>query len=633
MAPQPMTRKREDSDIGADISIISALGQAEDEAMLPAVRRMIRGFLRGFLVIAALGCSTSCVNPGASSGARTGGEQNATTRALHALFDAEWEHDLAEWPVWASSIGDHRYDTKWDDVSLAAQARRDAHDREVLQKITSIHREELSKSDALSYDVFRYKAETAVLGQPFRLYLFALNQRQGIQTADELADELPFDSAKSFADWNARLAAFPTYMDQTIELLTEAIRVRMVHPKIVMQRVVAQIDAQIVSDPTKSPFYAPYKKQAAALPAAERERLANDAKRLVMSSVVPAFVKMRAFFVDKYLPACRETVGAWDLPNGEALYAYTAREHTTTTLTPDQIHAIGLREVARIRGEMEAVKTRTGFTGSMKEFFTFLRSDPRFFYKSGPELLIGYRDLAKRVDPELVKVFSVLPRTPYGVLPIPDAVAPDTTTAYYREPSADGSRAGTFFVNLYKPEARPRWEMTSLTLHESVPGHHLQIALAMEDEGIPKFRRHGDYSAFVEGWGLYAETLGDEMGLYEDPYAKFGELTYQMWRAVRLVVDTGIHQLHWDRQRAIDFFMENAAKSELDVVNEVDRYIVWPGQALAYMIGELRILDLRRKKTAELGARFDLKAFHEAVLRSGPLPLDILEREVMEAKR
>ena len=574
------------------------------------------------LALASPGCgapATAAPNPATRNGL-----------ALHALFDEEWEHDLQESPIWASSIGERRFDTRWDDVSLAAQSRRQAHDRDVLGKLTRIARADLSKSDALSYDLFKYKYEIAVESQPFRLHLFPLNQRGGIQTADEIADELPFTTRKAFEDWNARLAAFPAYMDGTLELLAEGIRTRMVHPRIAMQRVVAQIDAQIVIDPAKSGYFAPYKKVSPTIRAADRDRLTADAKRLVLANVVPAFVKLRAFFVDKYLPASRETVGAWDLPNGAALYAHTAHAHTTTRLTPDQIHAIGLREVARIRAEMEAVKTRAGFAGPLKDFFVFLRTDPRFFYKDGQELLRAYRELAKRVDPELVRVFRRLPRMPYGVLPIPEAVAPDTTTAYYREGSADGSRAGAFFVNLYKPEARPRWEMTSLTLHESVPGHHLQIALAMEEEGIPKFRRHGDYSAFVEGWGLYAETLGEEMGFYEDPYAKFGQLTYEMWRAVRLVVDTGIHHLKWDRQRAIDFFMENAAKSELDVVNEVDRYIVWPGQALAYKIGELEIKKLRKAKTAELGAKFDLKAFHDVVLRAGPLPLDILEREVMQ---
>ena len=580
----------------------------------------------GALALAGAACGGSPARAPSTSAAA----QNPTARDLHALFDAEWQHDLEEAPIWASSIGERRFDARWDDVGLAAHARRQAHDREVLARLSRLARADLSKADRLSYDVFKNKYEIAIESQPFALHLFPLNQRGGIQTSDEIADELPFTTVRAFEDWNKRLATFPAYMDGTLELLAEGIRTRMVHPRIAMQRVVAQIDAQIVSDPTKSPFFAPYKKVSAAVPAADKDRLTAEAKRLVSTSVVPAFVKMRAFFVDKYLPASRESVGAWDLPNGAALYAHTAHAHTTTRLTPDEIHAIGLREVARIRAEMEAVKSRAGFAGPLKDFFVFLRTDPRFFYKDGQELLRAYRELSKRVDPELVKVFRRLPRTPYGVLPIPDAVAPDTTTAYYREGSADGSRAGAFFVNLYKPEARPRWEMTSLTLHESVPGHHLQIALAMEEEGIPQFRRHGDYSAFVEGWGLYAETLGEEMGLYEDPYAKFGQLTYEMWRAVRLVVDTGIHHLKWDRQRAIDFFMENAAKSELDVVNEVDRYIVWPGQALAYKIGELEIKKLRKAKTAELGARFDLKTFHEVVLRSGPLPLEILAREVMQ---
>ncbi|MBS2013877.1 MAG: DUF885 domain-containing protein [Deltaproteobacteria bacterium] len=557
---------------------------------------------------------------------------NGTTKALHALFEEEWEHDLAESPTFASSIGERRFDDRWDDTSLAAIARREAHEREVLERVKRLDRAALSKDDALSYDLFRYRAEMAVEGQPFRGWLFPINQRGGVQTQDEIADELPFGTVKSYRDWNARLAGMPAYIDQTIEVLTEAIRTRAVHPRLVMRRVVGQLDAQIVDDPTKSPFFLPYKKADAQVPAAERERLAAEAKQRIADGVVPAYKKLRAFWVEKYLPACRDTVGAWDLPDGAARYAYAVRWYTTTKLTPDQVHATGLREVARIRGEMEAVKAKTGFTGSLKEFFAFLRSDKRFFFENGAQLLTAYRELTKKVDPELVKVFGKLPRTPYGVLPIPDATAPDTTTAYYRPPAADGTRAGAYFVNLYKPEMRPRWEMVSLTLHESVPGHHLQIALAMENEGIPKFRRHGEYTAYVEGWALYAESLGEEMGLYDDPYAKFGQLTYEMWRAVRLVVDTGIHHLKWDRQKAIDFFMENAAKAELDVVNEIDRYIVWPGQALAYKTGELRIKEMRKKKTAELGARFDLKKFHESVLRAGPLPLDLLEREVMEAK-
>ncbi len=332
------------ADIGADTSTGSGTGQPEGNSCgfwpwkghAPPVRGLI---FSGF-VLAAAATLAGCVKPERVGAGPAAAVSSPAARALHALFDEEWEHDLAESPIWASSIGDRRFDTRWDDVSLEAQARREAHDREVLAKVSRISRAELSSGDALSYDVFRYKYETAVLGQPFRLYLFPLNQRGGIQTADELADELPFATVKSYADWNARLGAFPTYVDQTIALLTEGIRARMVHPKIAMQRVVAQLDAQIVTDSTNSPFYVPYKKLAAQIGAADRDRLTREAKGLVMSSVVPAFVKLRAFFVGTYLPACRETVGAWDLPNGAALYAYTTRAHTTTQLTPDQIHAI-----------------------------------------------------------------------------------------------------------------------------------------------------------------------------------------------------------------------------------------------------------------------------------------------------
>lgn len=582
------------------------------------MKRLASAVLFGALGLASI---PGCVAPKSP-------DAHAAGKRLHALFAAEWDYQLEDRPEWASENGDDRHADRWDDVSLAAVARRTAHAKDVLRDLARIPRTDLNEEDALSYDLFKHDYEDSVEGAAFDLHLLPINQRGGIQTVDDLGDSLSFKNAKAYADWNARLRAFPRYMDQTIELLAEGVKRGITHPRLVMQRVPAQIEKQIVTDPTKSPFFAPYLRSDSPVAAADRARLADEAKAAITNAVVPAFVKLKKFWNDVYLPACTAEVGAWQLPNGGPLYAYLVRSHTTTRLSPDEVHAIGLREVARIRGEMEAAKASAGFKGTLKEFFEHLRTDPRFFYKDGRELLTAYRDLAKRIDPLLVRVFKRLPRTPYGVSPIPDHVAPDTTTAYYKQPAADGSRAGTYFVNLYKPEARPKWEMVALTLHESVPGHHLQIALALEQENLPQFRRQGSYTAFVEGWALYAESLGDEMGVYDDPYARMGQLTYEMWRAVRLVVDTGIHHLKWDRQRAIDFFMENAAKAELDVVNEVDRYIAWPGQACAYKIGELEIRKLRRSRERALGAKFDLKAFHDEVLRSGPLPLDILARRI-----
>ncbi len=551
-------------------------------------------------------------------------------RKLHRIFEEEWEHTMETSPTWASQLGDRRWNDRWPDLSLAAIEREHARDAQVLERLGAIQRDALTPPDRLNYDMFRLNYERAIEGFRFGRHLIPLDQRVGIQTEDELGDALRFETVKDYEDWIARLRGFGAYMDQTIALMREGMRRGMVQPKVTMQRLPGQIEKQLVAKPAQSPFFKPLQHFAAGVSATDRERLTNAATAAIGESVLPAFQRFQKFFAAEYLPACLDGVGAWRLPGGEALYAFVARSFTTTELTPKEIHEIGLGEVARIRGEMEKVKTQAGFTGTLPEFFHTLRTDRRFYCADEKQLLLEYQATAKRIDPTLVKLFRTLPRAPYGVEAIPAKTAPDTSAAYYRPLAADGSRAGTYFVNTYKPESRPRWEMMALSLHECVPGHHLQFALAQEQGKLPRFRQHAEYTGYVEGWALYCESLGDELGLYDDPYSKFGQLTYEMWRAVRLVVDTGIHAFHWDREKAIVFFRENAPKSEQDIVNEVDRYISWPGQALAYKIGELKIRELRARATRQLGAAFDVKEFHDIILLGGAMPLSLLEQRVDE---
>lgn len=553
----------------------------------------------------------------------------APVTQLHALFDAEWERSLREDPVSASYLGDARYAGLWPDRSLSAIAASHAADQAALQALHRIDRATLSVTDQISYDLFARQIKEAIEAYAFRRFLAPLDQRGGIQTQDELAEVLPFATQADYVAWLQRLEALPVLIEQTMELMRTGIREGRLMPKVVMQRVPAQIEKQIVADAADSPFYKPLRQMPAGIDPRQSAQLRRQAERLIGKGVVPAYRRFLEFFTREYLPACPDDPGIWAQPDGDALYAFLVRRYTTTALTPAQVHDIGLAEVARIEGDMHKVLDEVGFDGTLAEFNASLRKDPRFYYTTGAELLEGYQALAKRIDGELPRLFRTMPRLPYGVRAVPDNIAPDTTTAYYLPGAADGSRAGFYYANLYRPETRPKYEMEALTLHEAVPGHHFQIARAQELTGLPQFRKNGwGMTAFVEGWGLYAESLGPELGLYRDPYSRYGALTYEMWRAVRLVVDTGIHAKHWTRQQAIDYFMAHTAKSELDVVNEIDRYIAWPGQALAYKIGELKIRELRTRAEQALGTAFDVRAFHDAVLEQGAVPLDVLERQI-----
>ncbi len=558
------------------------------------------------------------------------GEPAAAGKALAAIFDTEWEWTLREDPLFASHLGDPRYNDRWPEASLKTFERRHEHLLGVLKQLDAIDSKQLAADDKLNYRLFRHQYEIDVEEFPYHWHLIPVNHRDGIQDAGSVADSLTFSTKKDYTDWLSRIDRFPQYMDETIELMRAGIKEKMLLPRVVMERVPAQIRKQIVDDPEQSLFFKPFRNlpDVPDISQADRDSMAAAARQAIRDKIVPPYRKFAEFFEKEYLPACPGKIGAAQLPRGKELYALQARQFTTTRLTPQEIHEIGLAEVRRIRAEMESIVKQVGFQGTFPQFLEFLRTDPQFYFKDANELLAAYLILCKKIDPQLPKLFRKLPRIPYGVEAIPEHMAPDTTTAYYRPPSADGARAGTYFVNLYRPEVRPKYEMEALSLHEAVPGHHLQIALATELEWLPTFRRFTSFTAYVEGWALYAERLGGDLGLYRDPYSRFGQLTYEMWRAVRLVVDTGMHTMGWTRQQAIDFFAANTAKTEHDIANEVDRYISWPGQALAYKIGELKIRELRRRAEQQLADRLDIREFHDVILRQGAVPLDVLEEIV-----
>ncbi|HWR52773.1 MAG TPA: DUF885 domain-containing protein [Bryobacteraceae bacterium] len=558
---------------------------------------------------------------------------------LQQMFQSEWDYEMQQNPTWASLLGDRRWNDRWDDLSLQGLDAQHKHHLAVLERLRSFQPAELSPTDQINYAVFYNLYSTWVEEDKYRWYLVPEHHMSGlpedfrmppgVQSAAQLATNLRFETAKDYQDWNTRLATFPAYVDQVIALMREGMRNGMMNPKVVMKRIPPQVEKLMVPRVDDSLFFKPFLKMSPSVPPSQQQELAQTARTNIERSVVPSLRRFNDFLVKEYIPAAPDKVGIWQMPSGSDMYAFFVRKHTTTDLTPEQVHQLGLSEVKRIRAEMDAVLKQVGFKGTLKEFFVFLRTDPRFYYKQPNDLLIGYRNLAKQIDPKLLKIVKTLPRAPYGVEPTPAETAPDATTGFYFPGAPDGSRPGTYLVNLYRPETRPKWEMLPLTLHEAVPGHHLQLALAMEMKDVPNFRRFAGYAAYSEGWALYSETrLGYDMNLYNDLYDRFGQLTYEMWRAVRLVVDTGMHSMHWTRQQAIEYFLENSPRQELDITNEVDRYIAMPGQALAYKIGELKIGELRKEAEKKLGPAFDLRSFHDAVLAMGPVPLNVLQRQI-----
>ena len=548
---------------------------------------------------------------------------------LHQLFAQQWDYTMREYPEFATSVGYPGQNARWTDYSLEAIARRKRELNDPLNALRTIDRAKLGPTDQLNYDLFRRNLTTALEESRFPGELMALTQLDGVQQdVPSTIAKMPAGSVTDYEDILARLRAVPVLVNQTMVLLQRGVASGITPPRITLRDVPSQAQDLVVDDPLTSPLLTAFTHFPAGVPAADRERLRAAAVAAYRDSVAPAFRKLSVFLRDTYLTGARTTTGMRDLPNGLAWYQVRARASTTTDLTPEQIHAMGLAEVKRIRGAMDSVIAASGFKGTFAEFVQFLRTDSRFYWTTPDDLIHASRELMKRIDPELTKLFGTLPRLPYGVSPIPSYSERSQTTAYYQPGSPLSHRAGTYFVNTYNLPARPKWEMEALSLHEAVPGHHLQIALAQELEGVPEFRRFGGYTAFVEGWGLYSESLGGELGLYTDPYSKFGQLTYEMWRAIRLVIDTGIHTMGWTRQQAIDYFKANAAKTEHDITIEVDRYVVWPGQALAYKIGELKIKELRAYATTTLGSRFDVRAFHDQVLGAGAVPLDVLDARI-----
>jgi uncharacterized protein (DUF885 family) len=569
--------------------------------------------------------------PGAHAAAAADRPTSATGQRLHALFAEAWEDGARRFPEFATFRGDHRFDDRLSDRSPQAVAADEAAQRELLKRARAIDRGALSEVDKVSYDLFVQGIEDQLALNQFEGYRsLSLGALWGFQSGlSFLMRQSPSASEKDLRNILARYAAFPKRVDQEIERLRVGMRLGWVTSRPVLERALTQLDVQLAPEPAKSPMYEPFTRIGADVPEARRQALRDEGLQALQAQVVPAMRKLGSFLREEYLPQAPADGAFARYPQGSAVYATLVRQNTSTPLTPEQVHALGLKQVERLRKEMEAIKDQLGFKGPLAAFIDQLNKDPKYYFPDGESLLTGYREIAKRIDPELPKLFAELPRAPYGIRPMPEYMGPGAAENYI-PPDKDGRGAGWFNANALAFKQRPKWSMETLVAHEAVPGHHLQLARAVELGELPEFRRNGFYTAYIEGWALYAETLGAELGLYKDPTSRFGHVQSQIFRAARLVVDTGIHALGWQRQQAIDYMVEQTGQNLVFMTAEVDRYYSMPGQALAYMVGQLKITELRDRARQALGERFDIRRFHMVLLDQGALPLDVLERRVDE---
>jgi len=546
-----------------------------------------------------------------------------------SIYEAEWDFRLREFPLFASYVGVHDYDDRIGRVSEADQARRHAYWREVREQLDGISCERLPREGCVNYRIFVQQVEHFIAGYETRSYLLPFNSDWGFfMEWARLPEDSAFGRIEDYRNYLARLHEMPAVMDEYLALMRRGVAEGFTQPRVVLGGRDAPIKAQLVENPQDSPFFQPFRELPESLAGGERAQLLATAEQVIGTDVIPAYQRLLRFFHEEYLPGARETLGATALPGGEAFYRAQIRQYATVEMTPREIHDIGLGEVARIRTEMQAIIEGLGFEGDFAAFLEFLRTDPQFYASTPRELLAHASYYAKKIDGRLPQLFGHLPRQPYGVAPVPDDIAPFYTAGRYVPAPLEATRGGYYWVNTHALESRPLYAIPALTLHEGAPGHHTQGALAQELADQPPFRRHDYISAYGEGWGLYAEKLGVEMDIYETPYEHFGRLTYEMWRACRLVIDTGIHAFGWSREQALDYLASNTALSLHEVTTEVDRYISWPAQALSYKLGEYTIRRLREKAETQLGADFDVRGFHDFILGLGSVPRDVLGEEV-----